>query len=54
MLTSLIDQEQLISCAMGDIDCSKAKSPVCLADTHCKSPLNLSCSLVLIGIKRSH
>ena len=28
------------------------KSPVCLADAYCKSSLNLSCSVVLIEIKR--
>ena len=27
------------------------KSPVCLADAHCKSSLDLSCSMVLIEIK---
>ena len=28
------------------------KSPVCLEDVHHKIPLNLSCSIILIGIKR--
>ena len=44
--------EQLINCALRGIVCSQVKSPICLADAHCKSPLNLSCSMVLIGIKR--